>query len=78
MYGMIILEVSAMSFEEYKEETIKTFKQSINDDEYISKCDEFIRASYDEGVKASNILGSDQLPSGGCAFALIMFYPDLP
>ena len=68
-----------MTFDEYKNQIIKSLKDDYNiEDSYINKLDEDIKKSYDDGIVASELLGSNQISPSGYCYGISMMYPDLP
>lgn len=67
-----------MSFEEYREKIINRLNRDIRDKEYIKNLEDDMKKSYETQVKASEILGSNQISPNGYCYAIMLWYPDYP
>lgn len=67
-----------MSFEEFRKEALQQVRQYINDEAYIQALEPDLLKTYNELVKVSELLESDQISPGGYALGIAYLYPDLP
>ncbi len=67
-----------MTIDEYRNKIINRLTKTIKDRDYISKLDGDIIKSYNDSVKVSNLLGSDQISVDGYCMGIELLYPDLP
>lgn len=67
-----------MTIDEYKNKIINRLTKTIKDRDYISKLDGDIIKSYNDSVKVSNLLGSNQISVDGYCIGIELLYPDFP
>lgn len=75
-----------MTFEEYKEQSIKAIRKSLRGfekqevEDYMKKLEEndCYRKSYNEDAEAEKILGSVQTSPEGFAYGIRLMYPEVP
>ena len=67
-----------MSFEEFRMEALRQVRYYIDDESYIQALEPDLLNTYNELVKVSDYLDSDQISPGGYALGIAYLYPDLP
>ena len=70
--------MNLMSFEKFREETLRQIRLYINDEAYIQALEPDLLKSYNELVDVSEFFGEDQISPDGYALGIAMLYPDLP